>query len=86
MKTVWKYILELTDHQTIKLPAGHQILHVGRCPATGQLAMWVLVEPDHTTVEPVKLRVAGTGHPIEGEPAYLGTVILGAFVWHVFQE
>ena len=46
-----------------------------------------LVDPNETEVEPIGIRIAGTGHPInEDVKDYLGTAIMydGNLVFHFF--
>lgn len=87
MSTVWKYPLEITDEQTIKLPAAAVTLFVGL--QRGSLCLWALVDPDNELTER-KFRIAGTGHPIDyhhHDLEFIGTVLMhgDTLVWHVFE-
>ena len=85
MITVWKYKLEFTDHQVIKLPSLSKPLRAG-FDGGGDLVLWVLVETENELVDH-GFRIAGTGHPIDKPiPIYLNTVVShgGDFFWHVF--
>ena len=87
--TIWKYPLDITDHQIIEIPEEYSILSAqlqGR-----QLCIWAAVEPENRTV-PVRVRIVGTGHLISkqemAELVYIGTVVSEqcGLVWHVFFE
>ena len=83
MKTTYKYPLQITDQQTVTMPAGAQILHVGLGPH-GDVCLWALVDSG----KPTELRhivVTGTGHPVPDGVTYLGSVTSGIFVWHVWE-
>ena len=84
MKAVFKYQLAIADEQTLQIPAGAQLLSVAE--QRQQLCLWALVD-DEVPLAPRRIRVAGTGHSIEGAPVFLGTVLLmgGDFVAHVFE-
>lgn len=88
MKSIWKYELEITDEQTVKLPAGSVVLSVA---AQGcKLCMWARVDPakgSRGDVYPMQVYVVGTGNPIpDGCGRFIGTVVMNPFVWHVFIE
>ena len=84
MQVVYKYPLRLDDVVELKLPSCSRILHI-HAQHDG-IYVWVLVNPHNKTTEIKRLRVAGTGHPIEGNWRYLATVHERAFVWHVFED
>lgn len=86
MKKVFKYLLEITDSNTLFLPVEYQILTVAM--QGDELYLWALIDPNTEFLDRVKVRVAGTGHPIEEDiKKYLGTFMLhsGALVFHVFE-
>lgn len=86
MKTVWKFPLIFGDISLIEVPLGAEPLSVGRDPQ-GNLSLWALVDPHEHRRTQIRLRIAGTGHPVySAEPKFLGTIHDGDFVWHVFQE
>ena len=80
MKTIWKYILETTDLQKIKMPIGAKILTVQI--QHGVPCIWCLVNPDED-VEYKIIRTIGTGHDLENDFSgkYLGTYRLDS--WHL---
>ena len=85
MKTMYKYQLNVTDFQTIQMPKGAKILTVQVQSAYGP-CLWALVDPTQE-LENVKIRIAGTGHPIEEDIVkHIGTFQLqgGALVFHAF--
>jgi hypothetical protein len=81
VRTIWKYALAITDEQTVTMPQDAEYLHVGM--QNNVLYLWARVDPA-SPVEHVPIRVAGTGHPVEGEWDHLGTVHDRQFIWHVF--
>jgi hypothetical protein len=84
MKTIFKYGLDLTDKQKIQLPAGAIILST--MMQYGQLRLWCEVESETTRTEEREIMIVGTGNPINSTAyKYIGSVIDGSFVWHVFE-
>lgn len=95
-RTVYKYTIPITDHVTIDLPVGAQVLSVGVQKGVNvqgypeAMCLWALVRPKGPT-EKRRFRIFGTGHPIKpGDllfSRFLGTVMLegGALVFHVFE-
>lgn len=88
MKKVFKYGLSVADMQTVELPKGAKVLRVDTQSNGGEnLFLWALVNPDEKETESVRIRCAGTGHPIEEENIeYINTVFLfgGTLVLHFF--
>lgn len=88
---IWKYTLEITDRQTIELPAARYFLHAGQQGEGpyGDLCLWFMIDPDAKKVTKTIL-IYGTGHPLrdEDEISYLASVVMGSgqLVWHVFEE
>jgi hypothetical protein len=82
---IFRYVLGITDFQTRGMPDGARILSVQN--KAGELCLWALVDPDQPTVS-VGVRIVGTGNPFddakEWADCFVGTVIQGRFVWHVF--
>lgn len=82
-----KYPLMMVDSQEVEMPAGSEILHVG--VQKGTPTVWAIVDPEETTfAEKRIIEIYGTGHRIEDteHSVYLGTVMDGPFVWHVFER
>lgn len=87
-RTIWKFPFRIADNVTLLMPAGAQLLHVGPSnePGRGDLCLWALVYPEQGKVQR-HLNVYGTGHQVDHrhhKETHVGTVELGAFVWHVF--
>ena len=80
---IWKYELEITDRQVIKMPCDRSILSVG--DQRGKLVLWVDVNrtaPDSDCW----ITIYGTGNPRPVEPdRFIGTVEMSRLVWHVFE-
>jgi hypothetical protein len=87
MKTVWKFPLEVTDYQEIKMPVGAKILCIQA--QSEKPCLWALVDPYANTYS-VTIVMCATGHEIHGRHNldYLGTFQLyaGSLVFHAFQE
>jgi len=85
-KVIWKFELETTDKQRIKIPLGAEILTIQT--QDGVPCIWALVNPDNTN-EDIFIEIFGTGHEINygmgADRKYLGTYQLGSLVFHVFE-
>lgn len=86
MKTIFKYALEVTDTQTVDLPADAVILTVQL--QNGDPMLWALIDADTTQGQTRKIHIYGTGHPIRDRLGrYLSTFQMqnGRLVFHVFE-
>ncbi len=86
MTTIYKYPLEITDIQSIKLPEGYEILSVQF--QWDQLCLWALVNPSANPIL-TTIEIIGTGHLMsQAHRQFLGTAqqFGGQLVWHVFQR
>ncbi len=85
---IWKYQLQITDMQTILVPLDFEILSVGN--QDGNLCLWLLVNSKAPATEVLHIEIIGTGNPIYNDMGvdrkFIGTVIVGPFVWHVFER
>lgn len=86
MISIWKFPLQTTDHQTISMPIGAEILTVQT--QFGEPCLWARVD----TNEPKETRsiaIHGTGHSIpDSTVEYIGTYQLsnGKLIFHVFES
>ena len=82
---VYKYILELTDFQTMAIPVGAKIVAIQE--QRGHITLWMVVNPDvRCPVEDREFHIVGTGNgQVNDNDEYIGTVQLGSLVWHVFE-
>ena len=89
MKTIFKYDLQIVDEQVIAMPERASILTAQ--VQSGNAKLWAFVDtekPKRTR----KIRVIGTGHPIEEDDMtklrYISTIqlMLGRLVYHVYEE
>lgn len=89
-KTIWKYEIDITDEQIVRLPKGAEILHADQqYPGTlDKLQIWVLIDSQELHFQDKKIYIYETGHPIETVRKYVGTVLANndALVWHVYQD
>lgn len=80
---IFKYPLDVNDNE-IAMPIDSHILSVGE--QDGRLFMWAMVN-EESTAGIRKITVVGTGWELKNSMArrpFLGTVQVGAYVWHVF--
>ena len=85
MRTVWKYELYADGETQLRpMPRGATIVHVAE--QRGSLCLWAEVDPNRSLVDRCFV-VHGTGHPIEHDGVYVGTLIHfgGDLVWHVYE-
>jgi hypothetical protein len=80
---IWKFRLEITDSQQVKMPEGARVIHVGLDPQ-GELCMWAEVMVQNKQTERT-IYVVGTGHVVSPNAKYLGSVTMNPFVWHVYE-
>ncbi len=83
MKTIWKFPLDLKEHQTVAMPSGARVLSVQM--QQGTPTIWAVVNPssEHTFRH---VFVVGTGQYVPEDKTYIGTVQMEAYVWHVYIE
>ena len=84
-RTIYKYRLDNVRRQVLELPRGHEVLKVDE--QDGTLVLWALVDVDEPK-ERVVLWIFGTGFCVPESLVlyHLGTVQMGQFVWHVFED
>lgn len=83
MKTIWKYPLDLAEHQGVTMQRGAQILDVQM--QDGTPTIWAVVSPAEEMVSR-HVFIVGTGHYVPEGKTYVGTVQMSGYVWHVFIE
>lgn len=82
--TIHKYKLQIVDTQRIAMHANARILTVQA--QDGDLYLWAEVDTSKH-VEGRGIVIRGTGRPFTAwAVSYLGTVQLGGFVWHVYED
>lgn len=87
MQKIYKYPLEVKDVIILHAPKGAKILSAAL--HNNEICIWALVNPDEIEQEQVTIEVYGTGNIIETnmlERRFLGTVVAGRFVWHIFEK
>lgn len=86
--TIWKFPIETTDVQSVRMPDGAKILSVGM--QAGKITLWALVDPNKPTNDLKRIHVVGTGNrfPLNEfeDFSFIGTVFDRVFVWHIFAE
>jgi hypothetical protein len=86
LKTIWKYELQAQEREILLMPIGAQILSVQTQRNTP--CIWALVDPS-VQKESRVFRIVGTGHDVPwpvDRSLHRGTVQVGPFVWHIFEE
>ena len=82
MKTVYKYPIQDTTQQTVRLPKGAKLLQVAS--QGGQLQLWALVDTAQMPVDR-KIAICGTGHMApDGEYICTFQLMGWTLVFHVF--
>lgn len=86
-KIIYKYPLQLTLHQFVRMPVGAKVLDVQY--QGDQLCLWALADPRNAPVKR-SIHLSGTGCPFDtcdpDKAIHLATVQRLAFVWHVFDD
>ena len=86
MISIWKYDLQTTGKQTIRMPAGAEILTVQT--QKGEPRLWARVDTNSPEEDRVII-TRGTGHPLSTEAEkYISTYKLSGdnLVFHVFES
>ena len=83
-RTIWKFELDIVDSQDLELPAHWQVMSMGTQEGNAHILVWLLVDPE-APKQTFRFRCFGTGHPFEGASRHIGTVQVGAMVWHYFE-
>ena len=87
MQTIWKYVLQIRENNTISMPKDATFLHAAE--QNGEVYVWVRVDPDRPKVNR-HIAIYGTGHPIPTRfQQYVGTAHIKIqsqpeLVWHIF--
>ena len=73
------------DWETIELPFKSTILSVDN--QHGVLCLWALVDPEYSKKK-TRIIIVGTGQPLPDSfiGTFVGTVIVGPLIWHVFED
>ncbi len=83
-KVIFKYVLDITDRQTVLLPKYSKILTVQM--QNGEACIWVLCDLNQPYMSRI-IKCYGTGNTIpDSLDLYLGTIQSngGGLVWHFF--
>ncbi len=88
MRTIHKYPLWVNEAEpcAVMMPEGAKGIHVSSQPISANApVLWCDVETEN---KPVIRRfyIYGTGWEIDPRHSYLGTVQIGHYVWHVYEE
>lgn len=84
MKFIWKYTLEITDEQTIKMPVGLKILSAQL--QANAVCIWALCDAEQR-MEQRHFVIIGTGHPVPAfRLTYIATIQQECLVWHLFER
>jgi len=84
MKKIYKYDVAIVECQLIPMPLGAKILSIAL--QNGEVKIWAMVNPEEGVLVPRHILLVGTGQRVEDDAqTFLGTVNMGAFVWHFFE-
>lgn len=86
MNMIYKYELQIDDMQVIEMPKGSEILTAQ--VQNNKVCLWAMVDPVTSKTEGRKIRMIGTGNPVEDSNLkYISTVqmVNGLVVWHIFE-
>lgn len=84
-KIIYKYPLEFTCPQTIKLPSSAEILYVDSQRNTPTI--WAIIDIDDKSTIEVDVYIISTGQAFDASnKLYVGSCMTenGLFVWHIF--
>lgn len=83
--TIWKFPLKLAERQVVSMPVGATLLHLGfdGTPVRPVMCLWAAVDADAPKIDH-EIILVGTGQPLPHVGTFLGTVVDGQFVWHLF--
>jgi hypothetical protein len=82
---IFKAVVKHGAEQTINLPQNAVIVKVDN--QGGAITMWYLFNTlSEKKLTPRKFQIFGTGHEVPDWRKYCGTALVGAFVWHVFEN
>ena len=77
-KIIYKYPLDFTYPQTIKLPSSAEILYVDSQRNTPTI--WAIIDTDDKSTIEVDVYIIGTGQAFDAS----NITENGLFVWHIF--
>jgi hypothetical protein len=83
---IWKFPLEVTDWQIVKMPIGAKILDAQ--VQHGVICLWALCD-ENAEKENRHIMIFGTGEVIPDDPGkYIATVQKegGKLIWHIFEQ
>jgi hypothetical protein len=88
MRTVFKYTVPVDDFRhDFGIPTKGKIVHV-QASAVDKVDFWVELDSKRKT-ELRTFFVIGTGHPVphqvDTDMRYVGTTVIGIFVWHLYE-
>lgn len=79
--------VDAKDCIKVDMPLTAKIISVGS-QQEGHISIWAVVDPDMTLMRTKKFAAIGPGESIKVRPEdlrFMGTVMDGPFVWHIFQ-
>jgi hypothetical protein len=80
---IWKYGLNITDVQVLKLPRDHELLTIQ--VQDNNVVLWAAVDPDEPADEEVPIYCYGTGQAgPSADQTYIATIQHLRCVWHFY--
>ena len=85
MKTIWKYEIDVySGLATFPIPLSSRVVFVAT-QSPNVLTFWALVETNNLN-EMREFKIFGTGSINDKGFEYMGSVVDGDFVWHLFEN
>ena len=82
-KVIYKYLLEITDLQTVELPKSAEYLDIQFQDKT--LVLWAVVDANDKEFRTDEITIIGTGNHFPNRAInHYKTVQDNGFVWHIF--
>jgi len=88
LNEIWEFRIHITDKPLVAIPEEHEILCFQ--VQEGRPYIWALINRNSPIIQK-RFRLLGTGNPIDANinltsKDYIGTIQLGVFVWHLFEN
>lgn len=84
MNVIWKYVLRPTGEQPIEMPAPATI--ISTAVVADEIVVYAIVDPNQTMKLHRYVHIAPTGTQAPDFARFVGTVVLNAFVFHIWTD
>ena len=83
IKFIQKYILGRNETEQLILPVDAQLIHLNMYE--DEITLWIMTHTKEKATELREFEILGDNWNVENNRFYVGTVISGKLVWHVFE-